>query len=204
MTKIKVLIIEDEPMIAEDIREHLLAADYWVDTIAYNKEEALNALETTQPDIALVDINLGGNMHGIDIATEIIQKYKIPFLYLTSYSGKDVLELAKPTRPMGYIVKPFTEGDLMASIEIGLYNFSQLDKPRHFTRELLNAQLAITLSEKEFEVVKDIYEGRTNKQMAEKHFISLNTIKTHVQKVYDAMNTHTRSETIAKLRKILS
>lgn len=204
MTKIIVLIVEDEPLIAEDIKEHLTYADYWVDHIVYNKEEALLSLSAAKPDIALLDINLGNNMDGIEIAKEINEKHKIPFLYLTSYSSKEVLELAKPTRPMGYIVKPFNERDLVSSIEIALYNFSQLHKPRSFSRTILNEQLDIPLSEKEFEIILDIYEGKTNKQMAERHAISINTIKTHVQKIYDSLEMHSRSAVIAKLHSMLS
>jgi DNA-binding NarL/FixJ family response regulator len=204
MSQIRVLVVEDEPLIADDIKEFLTNADYFVTAVAYDKEDALEALSATKPDIALLDINLGNNMDGFLIAEEINNKYRIPFLYLTSYSSKHIVEQAKHTRPMGYIVKPFDEADLFSSIEVALFNHSQLNKPKHFSRELINERLMTDLTAKEFDVLTDIYEGRTNKQMAEKHFVSINTIKTHVQKVYDKMDTHTRSETIAAIRTYLS
>ncbi|MEO0895364.1 MAG: response regulator [Bacteroidota bacterium] len=204
MTKIRVLVVEDEPLIAEDIREYLDNIDYEVEALAYSLEDALTALKNTKPDVALLDINLGGEgMEGFQIANEINLNHQIPFIFLTSYSSKQVVEQAKATRPMGYLVKPFDESDLFTSIEIAMYNHSQIHKPRSFSKEHLNPLLHTPLTQKEFEILEDIYEGRTNKQMADKHFISLNTIKTHVKNIYDKMETNTRSSTIAKVRELL-
>lgn len=204
MSQIRVIIVEDEPLIADDIKEFLSNADYLVTAVAYDMKDALEALQSTKPDIALLDINLGNNMDGFLIAEEINAKYRIPFLYLTSYSSKNIVEQAKHTRPMGYIVKPFDEADLFSSIEIALYNYSQLHKPKVFSKALINERLMTDLTQKEFEILEDLYDGKTNKQMAEKHFVSVNTIKTHVQKIYDKMDTHTRAETIAVVRTYLS
>ncbi len=120
MSEIKVLIVEDEPLIAEDIGEYLTNIDYAVDAIVHNKEDAIEFLKTNLPDIALLDINLGGNMDGFTIAEYINKKCNFPFLYLTSYANKSIVEQAKYTRPMGFIVKPFDEADLYSSIEIAL------------------------------------------------------------------------------------
>lgn len=203
-TQIRVLVVEDEPLIADDIKEYLTSADYHVTAIAYDKEEALAALEATKPDIAILDINLGNNQDGFLIAEEINNKYRIPFLYLTSYSSSSIIDKAKLTRPQGYIVKPFDEADLFSSLEIALYNHAQQNKPATFTRDLVNEKIHGSLTQKEFDILSDLYEGKTNKQMADTHFVSINTIKTHVQKVYDKLDTHTRSETIAKVRNFLT
>lgn len=202
-SKIRVLIVEDDPLIADDIRGHLSDADYSVIDIAYDKSDALRIMEKEVPDIALLDINLGNNMDGFEIAKTINDKYIFPFLYLTSHSTRAVVNEAKQTHPMGYIVKPFDENDLFTSIEIALYNFSQLHRPVNFTREAINGKMLTDVTAKEFEVLQDLYEGKTNKQMAEKHFVSVNTIKTHVQKIYEKLDTHTRSETIALVRSLL-
>ena len=132
MATIRVLIVEDEPLIAEDIREYLTNADYSVSAVAHDKAQALRALDAQTPDIALLDINLGGNMDGLEIANIINEKYYAPFIFLTSYSHQTILDQAKVTRPMGYILKPFNERDLYSSIEIALYNFSQGARLRHF------------------------------------------------------------------------
>lgn len=202
MANIQVLIVEDEPLIAEDIREYLSNVDYTVLDVAYNKSQALKALERQTPDMILLDINLGGNLAGIEIAHLINQKYQLPFIFLTSYAHKSILDQAKVTRPMGYIVKPFTEKDLFSSIEIALYNFSQNARPQNLNLERINQMLLSPLTEKEFQALQDIYQGLTNKQMAEKQFVTVNTIKTHLQNLYDKLNVGSRSEAMAKLRNL--
>src|SRR5690606_10354408 len=84
MSEIKVLVVEDEPLIAEDIREFLTNVDYDVVAVAHNKEAALKSLKNSCPDIVLLDINLDHSMDGIDIAHQINTHYQVPFIYLTS------------------------------------------------------------------------------------------------------------------------
>ncbi len=204
MATIRILIVEDEPLIAEDIREYLSNSDYSVSAVAHNKSQALQALKAETPDMILLDINLGGNMDGLELADIINEQYHAPFIYLTSYSHRTIIEQAKVTRPAGYILKPFNEKDLYSSIEIGLYNFSQGARPLHFSLEKLNQRIYNSLTDKEFEVLKSVYEGATNKQMAEQHFVSVNTIKTHLQNIYDKLDVRSRSEAIVKLRTLLS
>lgn len=200
MANIQVLIVEDEPLIAEDICEYLSNVDYSVLDIAYNKSQALKALERQTPDMILLDINLGGNLDGIEIAHLINQKYQAPFIFLTSYAHKSIIDQAKVTRPMGYIVKPFTEKDLFSSIEIALYNFSQNAQPHNLNMERINQFLLSPITEKEFQALQGIYQGLTNKQMAEKQFVTVNTIKTHLQNLYDKLGVHSRSEVLVQLR----
>ncbi len=200
MSKIKILIVEDEPLIAEDIKECLERMDYEVQSIAYDKKNALEILQRNLPDFAILDINLGGNTDGISIAEVINEKYNIPFIYLTSYSTKDILEQVKHTLPMGYVVKPFDEADLYSSIEIALFNYRKIIKPNTITLELVNQNIIDNLTKKEFEILLCLYHGCTNQIMADKNFVSINTIKTHVSKIYDKLQTHSRSETIVKLR----
>lgn len=204
MSEILVFILEDDPFIAEDIRDCLSNADYQVAGLAHSLEKAEEVLKTIQPDIALLDINLGDNLDGLKVAEKINKEYGFPFIFLSSYSTKSVIEQAKYTRPMGYIVKPFDEADLFTSIEIALYNYSQQNKPKVLSRTHLNNNLIGQVTEKEFEVLMDIYEGRTNKQMASKHFVSINTIKTHVQKIYEKLDVNTRASAIARLRSLLA
>jgi len=203
MKTIKILIVEDDPLISEDIRELLTQANYQVIGVVHSKEDALSLLDKTLPDLALLDINLGGNTDGITIAETINEAYKIPFLFLTSYSSKLILDKVKHTLPMGYIVKPFDEGDLVAGIEIAISNFNTFNKTELLSLEVINKSISNPLTQKEFEILKAIYKGNSNKDMAETHFISVNTVKTHVQKVYEKLDAHSRPEAIVKIRSIL-
>jgi len=199
-TRIRIVVVEDEPLIAEDIRDTLTNIDYEVVAVVHTLEDAIEALEITNPDLALLDINLGDNLDGITIAEAINKKFFIPFLYLTSYSSKQIIEKVKHTKPMGYIVKPFNEGELFTNIEIAIYNHAQRNKPTYFTRDYLNQNLQADITEKEFQILQDLYEGSTNKQLAEKHFLSVNTIKSHLKNIYLKLNCHSRTEVIKLLR----
>ncbi|MBK8504855.1 MAG: response regulator transcription factor [Saprospiraceae bacterium] len=200
MSNIRVLVVEDEPLIAEDIRETLDNIDFEVSGVAYDSDVALYELSSNTPDIVLLDINLGSDIDGIDIAEIINRKYQIPFIYLTSYADRSTVDRAKHTRPMGYIVKPFDERDLFTTLEIALFNFSQTQPKIELNLEHVNTKLLGKLTQKEFEILTSIFEGKTNRQMADEHFISLNTIKTHVKNLYDKLDVHTRTQAITKLR----
>ncbi|MEM7103675.1 MAG: response regulator transcription factor [Bacteroidota bacterium] len=204
MSEIRVLIVEDEVPIANDIASILEGIDYQVSGIAYNSEKALYELKYNCPDVVLLDINLDDEKDGIDIAHIIKSKYEIPFIYLTSYGDKNTINRAKVTRPMGYIMKPFDETDLFSTLEIALFNFSQMHYPHNFDMEKLNSKLLSKLTQKEFEILCDIYDGNTNRQIAEKHFISPNTVKTHIKHLYDKLDVETRVEAITWLRNTMS
>src|SRR5690554_986940 len=204
MSVINVLVVEDDPFIAEDIREALSNVDYTVVGVAHNKKDAIHLLSKSSPDIALLDINLGDNLDGIQIAETINTDYQIPFLYLTSYSNKEILDKVKHTLPMGYIVKPFDEADLFTAIEIAVSNFYQFNKTDTLHIGLVNNSIPTPLTQKEFDVLKDIYQGKTNNQMAADHFVSINTIKTHIKNIYEKLDIHSRSKAIVKVRTLLN
>ncbi|MEW4923520.1 response regulator transcription factor [Algibacter sp. 2305UL17-15] len=203
MSEIRILIVEDDPIICEDIRDMLSNANYNTVGVAYNKKKAIETIDELQPDLVLLDINLEGYYEGFDIAEYINKNSKTPFIYLTSYSGKQIIDRAKKTLPMGYIVKPFNEKELYSTIEIALYNFSRFMLPVAINRETINSLLKTPLTQKEFETLKGLYEGKTNQLLAEDQFVSVNTIKTHIKNIYEKMNTHTRLETITVLNKLL-
>lgn len=120
MRKTNILVVEDEPLIAMDIRQRLLRLGYNVTAIADSAETALEAVEQFLPDLVLMDIQLYGDRDGIDTAAEIQERFKLPVVYLTAHADSATLEQAKLTRPFGYIVKPFENHDLTTAIEIAL------------------------------------------------------------------------------------
>ena len=205
MSKLRVLIVEDEPVIAENISMYLDNNDFEVSGIAYDSAEANEQLQSNTPDAAILDVNLESDEDGIDIASSINQKYLIPFLFLTSYSDKETLERAKKVKPSGYIVKPFNEKTLLASLEIAISNFTA--EKNHslppLNHDKLNYYLLSPISEREFELVQQLYEGITNTQIADKLFISVNTVKTHLKNIYLKLDAGTRIEVIRRLREIM-
>lgn len=121
MSKKKILIVEDEGLIAADIKESLIALGYEVVAMATSGEEALKKMESMKTDLVLMDIVLGGGMNGIETTREINFRFDVPVIYLTAYTNEEMLEKAKVTEPYGYIIKPFNERDLHTIIEIALY-----------------------------------------------------------------------------------
>ncbi|HSE84060.1 MAG TPA: response regulator [Thermodesulfobacteriota bacterium] len=119
--EIKVLIVEDEILVAMDIQNRLEMLGYSVTAIASSKEEAIRNIQETKPDLVLLDIKLFGTMDGVAIAEQIHTHFKIPFIYLTAHGDESTLERAKTTAPYGYILKPFEEGVLHPAIQIALY-----------------------------------------------------------------------------------
>jgi PAS domain S-box-containing protein len=117
----RVLIVEDERIVAEDLHDMLKRLDYQVVGIASSGEEAVQKAEETHPDIVLMDIRLNGPMDGVQAAEIIWTHQSTPVTYLTAYADENTLERAKATLPFGYILKPFDERDLRTTIEIALY-----------------------------------------------------------------------------------
>jgi DNA-binding NarL/FixJ family response regulator len=201
MSNIKVLIVEDEPMIAADIYMILDGIDYEVAGVAHDSDTAIKFLQERHPDIVLLDISIEGEKDGIELAHIINSKYHIPFIYLTSYSDKETLDRAKTTLPYGYIVKPFKEKDLFSSIEVAIYRHANNSQKSMPSLLAINQSMVNDLTEKEYEVLGLICEGMTNRQIAERLFISINTVKTHIKSILLKLDVPNRSSAIALVKK---
>lgn len=125
---IKILIVEDEGIIAEDMNQMLSDMGYEVLETAMDYEEALEILSTETPDLILLDVNLGGKKDGIDLAEVINEKYQVPFIFTTSFSDTQTLERAKHVSPVNYLVKPFKKEQLFTAIEMALFAISEKTK----------------------------------------------------------------------------
>ncbi|MDD1685864.1 response regulator [Methanoregula sp.] len=129
MTGPAIFIVEDEAIVANDIRETLISLGYTAAGTAKSGEIALEKIKTAQPDLVLMDIHLAGQMDGVDVAGKVHALYDIPVIYLTAYADKTLLERAKVTEPYGYVVKPYDERELHSVIEMALYK-------HHIEREI--------------------------------------------------------------------
>jgi DNA-binding NarL/FixJ family response regulator len=199
---IKILIVEDEPLIAEGIALHLKNSSFVVSAIAYDADEALHLLQTKTPDIAILDINLDSNKDGIELAEYINKAYPMPFIYLTSYSDKTIMERAKATSPAGFIVKPFNKNTLLATLEIAVSNFSQQANNHvpQLSLAKINKHLSDPLSEREFEILQLLYQGKSNQDICDIFFIAMNTVKRHVTNTYFKLDVKSRTEAITLIR----
>ena len=121
MGRAKILITEDEFIIAEDIKEKLTELEYDVINIVGTGREAISQAKQKKPDLVLMDIKLKGRIDGIEAAGEIWSKLKIPVVFLSSFSDLGTLQRAREAEPFGYIVKPYHESNLRSTIEIAMY-----------------------------------------------------------------------------------
>ncbi|MBD2355764.1 response regulator [Tolypothrix sp. FACHB-123] len=117
-----ILIVEDEWVIALDIKQHLQKLGYSVSGTANSAEKALELVATTKPALVLMDIYLQGDKSGIEAAEQIRQQFQIPVVFLTAHADEATLTQAIATHPYGYIVKPFEEQDLIIAIQVALAN----------------------------------------------------------------------------------
>jgi len=144
MDKYKILIVEDDTLVAQDIKQTLQNSKYSITSIVTSGQEALIKVEKDSPDLVLMDIVLKGKMSGIETARKIHTRFDIPVIYITAYSGKDILEAAKLTDPYGYIIKPVDEKELLIAIEIALNRYRErkniekvLSESEHRFRQLI-------------------------------------------------------------------
>lgn len=120
----KILIVEDEFIVANDLSLMLRRAGYTVCGIADSVPEAREILDRKKPDLVLLDIQLKGRQTGIDLALELKQQ-QIAFVYLSALSNQSILEAAKATQPYGFLVKPFREKDILVTLDIAWYRHEQ-------------------------------------------------------------------------------
>lgn len=121
MTPARIMIVEDNLLVAEDLKTTLIRLGYHVAAIAKSGEQALMAAEKQVLDMVLMDLQLGAGMNGIDTAAVLRKKYQYPVIFLTAYADEETIRRAKVVEPHGYIVKPFDEKELKSTIEVSLY-----------------------------------------------------------------------------------
>lgn len=129
MNKIKLIILEDEFIVAEDIKSHLTENGYEVMRIFDKAEEAELCILENPPDLLLADIQLSGTMTGIELVNKIKLSLSLPVIYITANSDPETYKKARATKPNAFLVKPFTPANLLASVDLALFNFSKEETP---------------------------------------------------------------------------
>ncbi len=123
-----ILIVEDENIVALDLKNKLEGLGYRVLNTVSTGEEAIKIADLFYPDIILMDVMLKGELDGIEAAELIKRKFDIPIIFLTAYTDKKTLERAKLVQPYGYISKPFKEEDIRLNIEIAVHKHQNKDQ----------------------------------------------------------------------------
>ncbi len=119
----RILILEDERVVARDLQMTLGTLGYEISTAA-SGEDAIEVARRDRPDVALVDIHLAGKLDGIETAEALRKDLDVPVVYLTAHSDEETLERAKATRPSGYLVKPFDATTLQTTVRMAVHEGS--------------------------------------------------------------------------------
>ncbi|CAN5633780.1 hypothetical protein BH11BAC1_BH11BAC1_23650 [soil metagenome] len=155
---LKIMIVEDEIIVAKDIQRILKKLGYEAFDPFANGKKAVDAIDTLNPDLILLDINLkNSEMDGINVGEQIHQNFHIPFIYLTAFSDKNTLERAKMTEPYGYIIKPFEEDDIRTAVEIAYYKYTKdlevANKGNRFALALDSVDVAVIITDANEKVI---------------------------------------------------
>ncbi|WP_321469800.1 response regulator [Halarcobacter sp.] len=173
MNSLNILVVEDETIVALDIKDAIVEMGHTCLATVTNYDEVLSALKENIPDIILMDINLEDSINGIEIVNKLQEDYSIPFIYLTAYTDEFTIKKAIETKPVGYIVKPYKIAELKATILLGSYkinsnknienNYIQIGDGYYFDEEnvqLFYKQMPVKLSKKESSLLKLLIEAR--------------------------------------------
>jgi len=201
LTKLKILVVEDDAIVAQDLVDCLLELGHCPLGPAYEIGTAKKLFTDYAVDLVLLDIHLEGQEDGILLASWIREERQIPIIFLTAYSDYTTLSKVKKVFPDYFLVKPFNKIQLKAALEITANNFYH-PHPRHDATTkamLLNQQFNHVLTKREIDIVLLVCQGLSNQQISDTLFVSTNTIKTHLKNVFIKTESNSRANLISKM-----
>jgi DNA-binding NarL/FixJ family response regulator len=169
--KKKILIIEDEIIIAEDIKNILEASNYQVCNIVDSYDTAMLEFKISSPDIIITDIYLKGDKNGIDIALAINKVKQLPFIFITAYSNDELINSLATFHNITYITKPFTTSQVIAAVKMMEV---RLNKSKNLPK----------ISKREQQVLDLLVEGLSSSEIAEELNIGFETVRTHRKNLF--------------------
>ncbi|MFW6112599.1 MAG: response regulator [Chloroflexota bacterium] len=190
MAERRILVVEDETVIASEIQGTLRELEYTVVDVVASGEEAVEKTDEHHPDLVLMDIVLKGEMDGIQAAEQIRAQHNIPVVYLTAYTDESTMERAKISEPYGYIVKPFEDRELHSNIEMALYKHEAENEKHRLYREL--EQKHEELQGKHEELEKRVKELSALKNLFQQHLNQRFAVVEAYKEVIEGLNRVTQ------------
>lgn len=136
MENLSIMIVEDEAIIAKNIKRSLIKNGFTVTSVVNSAEKAIVNAEKDKPDLVLMDIHLMGEKDGIYASEQIWKNFEIPIFFLTAHSDKETFNQAKSTHPFGYLTKPFNESQLCMAVEIAALKDKSFKKEQELKQEI--------------------------------------------------------------------
>jgi PAS domain S-box-containing protein/putative nucleotidyltransferase with HDIG domain len=212
----RILVVEDERIIAEDIQSTLINFQYEIIGILSTGEEAIELLKKEKADLILMDIMLEGEMNGLQTAEYIHQHHVVPIVFLTAYANEKIFAGAAASDPYGYLLKPFEERELHATIEMAFYKFKMEQKLREseqFMRTIIDTDpniifvkdkvgkyvLVNSSMAKLYETTPDDMVGKTDLQFAEENVIKIEDAETYFNEDLMVLDSGNKLETPEKI-----
>ena len=190
----KILLVEDEFIIAKDLQILLEKGAEYIVSIARNYNQAVEKFQKEAIDIIICDINLNDHKDGIDFIKNTVPVNSIPVIYLTAYSQPNIIERAKNTTPFSYLLKPFNETQLKVTIELALLNYKKTKL--NIKEDIENTEKTNSLTKREREVLIVLASGKTSKETGFLLNISSLTVEKHKKNIKEKLNLHTIGELI--------
>ena len=190
----KILLVEDEFIIAKDIQIILEKEYKYSVSIAKNYTQAREKYQNEEVDIIICDVNLNGDKDGIDFIKDTVPANSVPVIYLTAYSDSNIVARAKKTTPFSYLLKPFNEIQLNITIELALLNCKKTKL--NIKEETLNTEKTNSLTKREREVLIVLASGKTSKETGILLNISSLTVEKHKKNIKEKLNLNTIGELI--------
>ncbi len=216
MTGGNIVVVEDEWVIAKQVERVLVRAGYKVSGIAPSSERALALVAEHSPDLVLLDIGLRGGC-GLDLGRELAGR-GVRFVYVSAHTDLETLDRAPSTQPAGFVVKPFTDAQLLAAVKIGL---EVSDRQHRRERELLQRVANVlveggmvapattassrtlpelsSLSSREWEVLRELLAHKRTPAIARKLHISPATVRNHLKSIFVKVGVHSQQELLERI-----
>ena len=189
----KILLIEDERIIAHDLMISLKKNDFARVKISANFAEAQQIFDSFVPDLIISDVQLNDEPDGIDIVAELCQLRQVPVIYLTAFSDKETILRIEQTLPFAYLLKPYNINQLKTTINLALQNFSDRNH-MPIDKEIVNKIDQLTSREKQ--VLATLATGKLSKEIADSLNISIYTVEQHKKNIKKKLELKTVGELI--------
>lgn len=181
----KILIIEDEAIIARDLQMMIEKGPYEVVGVVRTYEDALSHFHDKVPDLVIADIFINGDKSGIDAVNEMLKVKSVPVIFITAYSSDDIIEKVSHLQNIFYLTKPFTSAQVIATLKIAVAKIPVGIPPK--------------ISQREKQIVDLLVRGRSSCEIAAVLNISVETVKTHRKHIFSKYQVNSATQLVSKI-----